>query len=60
MQNPKSCYLEKNVKTKIEENTKLFKFQIFKFHIFKFQIFKEPVKSFDGMFRKMKISLYDN
>jgi len=25
----------------------------------KYQI-KEPVKSFPGMFRKMKISLYDN
>ena len=23
-------------------------------------LFKEPVKSFVGMFRKMKISLYDN
>ncbi len=24
------------------------------------KLFKEPVKSFVGMFRKMKISLYDN
>ena len=31
-------------------------------HTYEFLVllFKEPVKSFPGMFRKMKISLYDN
>ena len=39
-------FRKKNVKTKIEENTKFFKFQTFKFHIFKFQIFKFQIFKF--------------